>query len=254
MSYRRHMSVIVMTVAVSAVACGTAAPPTPAIRAAHLEAIEGSDLKRVVVTADAAERIGIKTSALREEVVVRRRTVGGEVVSVDAGALLYVQATPSDLTRVDRRQPASVRPVTRQDTPVAGPAGALPSTANTTTPLTARVAERPAEATPARPALYYVVDGRAHGLTRGQRVMIDLPLIGGAALRTVLPYSAVLYDLRGVAWTYTQSAALTFVRHRVSVDYIEGNNAMLSDGPPVGTQVVIVGATELYGIEFKVGK
>lgn len=84
--------------------------------------------------------------------------------------------------------------------------------------------------------------------------MIELPLIGGASLRRVLPYSAVLYDLNGGTWTYTRSAPLTFVRYRVSVDYIEGDDAILSEGPPTGTEVVIVGATELFGIEFKVGK
>lgn len=241
---------IVMMAGLQAVACGPVHTTPSAIQPYRLEAIEGSDLVRVILSAEAAARIGIKTSAVREVEVLRKRTVGAEVVSVDAGALLSVQATPSDLTTIDRRQSALVRPIVRSGS---GPVGTavLPATGSTTI-LRARAAEAPAGAPGA--ALYYVVDGRTHGLARGQRVLLDLPLLGAVAPRKVVPYSAVLFDLSGATWTYTQVVSLTFVRQRVSVDYVEGDLAILSEGPVAGTEVVIVGATELFGTELKVGK
>ncbi len=71
--------------------------------------------------------------------------------------------------------------------------------------------------------------------------------------RKAVPYSAVLYDVHGGTWVYTSPEPLVFVRQQVSIDYIEGDLAVLSDGPPTGTKVVVVGAAELFGTEFEIG-
>jgi hypothetical protein len=76
---------------------------------------------------------------------------------------------------------------------------------------------------------------------------------GAAVPRKVIPYAALVYDLHGDAWAYTSPSPLTFVRHPVKVDYIQGDLAILTDGPPVGATVVTVGAAELFGSEFGVG-
>jgi hypothetical protein len=73
---------------------------------------------------------------------------------------------------------------------------------------------------------------------------------GKSADRTVIPYPAVLYDANGDTWTYTSPQPLVFVRQDISVDRIEGNSAVLSAGPPAGTAVVIVGADEIWGVEY----
>jgi len=72
-------------------------------------------------------------------------------------------------------------------------------------------------------------------------------------LSKVVPYSAIIYDLHGQAWVYTNPAPLTFVRVGISVDYIDGDLVVLSQGPPSGTAVVTVGVPELYGTEFEGG-
>lgn len=74
-----------------------------------------------------------------------------------------------------------------------------------------------------------------------------------ASLRKVVPYSAVIYDAQGKTWVYTRPQPETFVRHEVEVDYIDGDTAVLVDGPPVGTEVVTVGVSELFGAEFEIG-
>jgi hypothetical protein len=75
----------------------------------------------------------------------------------------------------------------------------------------------------------------------------------GPAQWRAIPYSAVLYDPNGDTWTYTSPDSLVFVRHPISVEYIEGDVAVLSSGPLGGTTVVTVGAAELFGTEFGVG-
>jgi len=68
----------------------------------------------------------------------------------------------------------------------------------------------------------------------------------------VIPYSAVLYDNYGHAYTYTRRMPLQYVRRPIVVNRITGNSALLSSGLPAGTRVVSVGAEELYGIELGV--
>ncbi len=74
---------------------------------------------------------------------------------------------------------------------------------------------------------------------------------GETTLRKVVPYSAVLYDVDGGAFVYTSPEPLTFVRAPITVDYIKGDVAVLSDGPSSGTAVVTVGSAELFGAEFE---
>ena len=74
-----------------------------------------------------------------------------------------------------------------------------------------------------------------------------------ASLRKVVPYSSLIYDAQGETWVYISPQPRTFVRHKVDVDYIEGDIAVLNDGPPVGTVVASVGVAELYGTDSGVG-
>jgi hypothetical protein len=64
----------------------------------------------------------------------------------------------------------------------------------------------------------------------------------------------VLYDEQGDTWTFTSPQPLTYVRQKISLDYIQGGKALLVDGPPAGTTVVTVGAPELLGAELGVGE
>ena len=69
-----------------------------------------------------------------------------------------------------------------------------------------------------------------------------------------IPYAAVLYDPAGDTWTYTSPESFVYVRAPIDVDRIVGDRAYLSDGPSVGTDVVVVGAAELLGTEYEVGE
>ncbi len=83
---------------------------------------------------------------------------------------------------------------------------------------------------------------------------VDESPAGTVAAPITVPYGAVLYDAKGATYVYTNPEPRVFVRHPITVDRIDGPWAMLTAGPPLGTQVVTVGGSELAGIEFGVGK
>jgi hypothetical protein len=75
----------------------------------------------------------------------------------------------------------------------------------------------------------------------------------GKGNRKVVPFAAVFYAPNGETWAYKSVQPLTFVRHRIHVERIDGRRAILSSGPPEGTPVMTVGASELWGMETGVG-
>ena len=82
----------------------------------------------------------------------------------------------------------------------------------------------------------------------------EVERFGGDTARKVVDYSAVVYEPKGDTAVYTNPEPLVFVRQPVKVDSIDGDLAVLADGPPAGTAVVTVGTAELLGMEFGVGK
>ncbi len=87
----------------------------------------------------------------------------------------------------------------------------------------------------------------------GERVGVSLKL-RGAEESLLVSAQAILYDIHGGTWVYIQTGEHAFQRQRVLVRYTEGGRAVLDQGPPVGTPVVVEGAAELYGTEFGTGK
>jgi hypothetical protein len=85
-----------------------------------------------------------------------------------------------------------------------------------------------------------------------RRIGLRTARVRRSAKRTVVPYTALLYDPEGKTYVYTSPRALVYVRAEVQVRRIDGARALLSDGPPAGTEVVTVGATEVYGTELEV--
>ncbi len=77
------------------------------------------------------------------------------------------------------------------------------------------------------------------------------------SMKMVVPYAGLIYGLNGETWVFVRNPgadSLTFVREPVTVEYIEGDMAIVTSGPPVGTHVVTVGVAELYGTDTGVGK
>jgi hypothetical protein len=88
-----------------------------------------------------------------------------------------------------------------------------------------------------------------------QRLDIQMGEVRSDASGAVIaPFTSIFYDLAGNAWVYTRPAPLSFVRQKVVPERVSGQDVYLKDGPPAGTQVVIIGVSELYGAEVGVGK
>ena len=86
-----------------------------------------------------------------------------------------------------------------------------------------------------------------------ERIGLQTTHVAEESGRLVLPYGAIMYDTKGQTWAYTNPEPLTYIRHKVVVEDIEGDRVILSEGPAAGTAVVTIGATELMGAEHKYG-
>ncbi len=73
------------------------------------------------------------------------------------------------------------------------------------------------------------------------------------APRKVIPYAAVIYSPNGETWAYTSPEPRVFVREAIGIERIEGDKAILTEGPAAGTEVVTVGGAELLGAESGLG-
>jgi hypothetical protein len=234
-------------------ACNPATKTVIKEQPATVEKIAGSDLSRIVLTEKAARRLGLETTTVRNEQLVRMRRVGGEVMAVRAasnkpgtsGASLVrvrIALNRNDLGKVNRVQQARVVSMDlKDDDEDDGDSADLDEVSDTT------------GGDNNVPSLQYTVKGGKAKMIAGQRVFVELPL-SNKVQRSVVPYQAVIYDLQGETWVYTNPAPLTYVRHQVKVDYIDDDTAVLVQAPPMGTKVVSVGVAELFGTEFGIGK
>ena len=89
-------------------------------------------------------------------------------------------------------------------------------------------------------------------LTEKAAERIDLQTV--PAEGTVIPYAAVIYDIEGNTWIYTNPEPLTFVRAAIVIDHIEGNQAFLAKALESDAPIVTVGVAEIYGAETGVSK
>lgn len=100
---------------------------------------------------------------------------------------------------------------------------------------------------PDQPAIVTLTEDAEKRIDLQTAAVQDVDING--AKQKVMPYAALLYDTNGETWTFTNAEPLTFVRQRIKVDHIDGDNAILAQGPAAGTKVVTVGAAELFGSE-----
>ena len=244
------------------------AGPTGPSNAVRFENIQGSSLKRVILSEKAVRRLGLEIGIVTEKPMTRTQMFGGRVMHPSgitvapppaADAFVQTAATPpaaaapvspasgktwiglmlsqEEWDRVAKDQPARIVPLATRGEPEME--------------LTASPSNLPPvqDARRAMLTVYYIVSGGNHGLTTDTRVRAELKLEGSGEHGAVVPYGALYYDGAGVPWVYVNTGRLTYERARVEVSRIKGNDVILSSGPSVGTDVVTVGAALLYGAE-----
>ncbi len=96
--------------------------------------------------------------------------------------------------------------------------------------------------------LLYVLHNSGEEAIPGRRVGVLTP-VKHASESLTLPASAVVFDALGGSWVYEQAAPLTYTRKRVTMSYVSGNDAVLSNGPAAGTPIITIGSQALFGAE-----
>jgi len=81
---------------------------------------------------------------------------------------------------------------------------------------------------------------------------VELATVRERGNRTVAPHSAVIYNPDGDAFVYTKPKAETYIRAPIDIVRVNGDRAVLSDGPPVGTTIVTTGSAELLATEYEI--
>ena len=245
----------------------------------QLEPIPGTGTKRITLTARAAERLGIETAPVREQSLARLQMVSGLVVDAGQAAapapkvalpgftgftqtagsfapapvtkssaptpkfkegtlLVAVALSSGEWERLDKKQPARLLPLQTRDAHkqavLALPSGLAPVEDVRRSMLT----------------VHYTLSAKDAGIAPERRLRVELPISGGVGKQKVVPYSAVYYDAKGVAWVYINPKPLVFERQRIAVERVVGDAAVLGEGPAVGVPVVSVGAALLYGTEI----
>jgi hypothetical protein len=222
-------------------ACGEVSVAVPEDEPAKVEPVGDGTVNRITLAEKAAQRIGIEVAAVRREAVSRKLGAIGEVVAVKGSQSrveVRVALNASDFARIDHAAAARLLPQAEGD------AGAL----------NAHLSREEQTAGYGDGAVFYAPDKAAHGLQVGQHPRVQVPLKGSGQIRLTVPYGAVLYDASGATWVYTNPEGRAYVRAAVKVDYVDGEVAVLEEGPAAGTKVVTVGVSELYGAEVGVGE
>ena len=100
---------------------------------------------------------------------------------------------------------------------------------------------------PDKPARVILTEEAQH------RVQLQTTLVKPHGADVSLDQAALVYDKKGKPWVFTVIGPLTYVRAAVGITEVqEDNHVILSSGPPAGTEVVTVGAIELWGTELEI--
>ncbi len=97
--------------------------------------------------------------------------------------------------------------------------------------------------------VFYQLDNSIAKYSPGHRVGATIPIRGQVESLTV-PIAALIHDTLGGTWVYEQTVEHTYVRRRVVVLYVVGDQAVLQDGSVKPAAILITGGSvELFGTE-----
>jgi hypothetical protein len=86
-----------------------------------------------------------------------------------------------------------------------------------------------------------------------RRIQLQTTVVKPHGAQLSVEHAALVYDKKGKPWVFTVIEPMTYVRAAVGIKEVQGDNlVILSSGPPAGTEVVTVGAIELWGAELKI--
>lgn len=190
---------------------------------------------------EARAQVGFAEAGLRTA-QARRELLGAAILAVSNPPKVWIRVPVyvGDLAKLDTVAEARVSGLA--DSPGASTLAATPVRA----PPSANAATATAD-------MFYEISNRDGVYRLGQRVGVQVPLLGQEET-LVVPWSAIVHDVLGGSWVYERTAPLVYFRRRVQVARVVGDLAALASGVKAGASVVFTGAAELFGTEFGIGK
>src|SRR5437879_3821267 len=91
----RWMLALPIVSALTLVACTAKPPSTAKVDHAHVEKID-QNLTKIVLSAEAAKRLDIRTAPVRDEQVAHKRIMGGEIIALPAASILSAAPVVKD--------------------------------------------------------------------------------------------------------------------------------------------------------------
>jgi hypothetical protein len=82
------------------------------------------------------------------------------------------------------------------------------------------------------------------------RVALQTTEVKALGKELTVDHAALVFDKAGKPWVFSVVGPRTYIRATVTIKEVQDNVVTLSAGPPPGTQVVTVGAIELWGAEL----
>ena len=82
------------------------------------------------------------------------------------------------------------------------------------------------------------------------RVALQTTEVKASGKDLTVDHAALVFDKAGKPWVFSVVGPRTYVRATVTIKEVQDNVVTLSAGPPAGTQVVTLGAIELWGAEL----
>lgn len=165
-------------------------------------------------------------------------SAGNPIIEISTLTSLWVRVPipAGDLDSIDQKADAKIQPL---------------SATSATAGLIAKPINAPPTADPLTSSthLYYTIQNDQPVLRPMQRVSVTLNTHNKSIKALMLPWSAVVFDINGGSWVYTQQSKNLYARKRVFLDHVSGNQAIISEGPDEGSKVVVNGALELFGVE-----
>jgi hypothetical protein len=241
---------LIMITALALTACGNE-PKQEKIKPAELvPQTDGRNL--IILTERAAERLGIQTEVVREEQVMKFHLFGGEVmIAPDSPekAMIRVSIPEDEMTLIDQNSPVRVLPLGADDDE--------DDDDDEREGMFAEFDEQLGfddDEDDNNLVGYYVVNETEHNLLKGQKLLVEFSGTAVEGTRLMVPSAAVVYDINGQTWVYTNPETLTYLREPILVDYFLDGTAVLLEGPTAGTRVATVGVAELFGTDTGVGK
>jgi hypothetical protein len=83
-----------------------------------------------------------------------------------------------------------------------------------------------------------------------RRVALQTSVVQAAGSDVSVDYAALVYDKAGKPWVFTVIGPFSYMRAPVIINEVTDNRVTLSSGPPAGTEVVTVGAIQVWGAEL----